>query len=356
MLGLAALSSLLAVAPLQVRVLERERPSSLTLSGTLTCDGRPLAAPVEVTPGIRELVAGAEHCADVSATGDIVVTVKGEAHRYPGTVRVSLEGGSLRLINEVDVEAYLPAVVEAEAGSLKPAALEAQAVVSRTFALASRRRHATAGYDLCDLAHCQVYRGRTSSEAARAAVTKSKNQVLLSGSVALKPAFFHAACGGHTSSAQDVFGEDSGGPGVSDAERGVARCHDAPDFAWGFSVDRVKVAQALGGKEDGPVIEVLRRDVGGRVLELKLFGRRLTGDEFLSRFGHAFGWQAVRSAKFQAEEVEGVLRVTGTGTGHGVGLCQAGAQALAEKGVDGKGILARYFPDARVADVSTATR
>ncbi len=353
---LVSIALVLAVAPLQVRVLEHERPASLTLSGTLTCDGKPLASPVEVTPGVRDLMAGSTTCAEVAASGEVVVTVKGEAHRYPGTLRLALEGSSLRLIDEVDVEDYLPAVVEAEAGGLKPAALEAQAVVSRTFALASRRRHGSAGYDVCDLAHCQVYRGRGGTEASRAAVAKTKNQVLLSGSVALKPVFFHAACGGHTSSAQEVFGEDFGGPGVSDQERGVARCHDAPDFAWSFSVERAKVSQALGGQEEGPVIEVLRRDAGGRVLALKLFGRRMTGEEFLSRFGRAFGWQTVRSAKFQVEEVEGVLRLTGTGIGHGVGLCQAGAQALAEKGFDGKGILARYFPDARVADVSTATR
>ena len=52
--------------------------------------------------------------------------------------------------------------------------------------------------------------------------------------------------------------------------------------------------------------------------------------------------------KVSAQEVEGLVRFSGTGLGHGVGLCQQGAKALAEKGVDAKGILTRYFPDSQV--------
>jgi stage II sporulation protein D len=344
---------LLSVAPLQVRVLEREHLATARVSGAVSCSGTPVPSPVEVSVGVRELRVGATTCGEVLVT-EATVTAGELTRSYPGTLRISLDGATLRLVDEVDVEAYLPSVVQAEAGGQKPAALEAQSVVSRTFALASRRRHRD--YDLCDLAHCQVYRGVGGDEPSRSAVAKTKGQVLLSGSVALKPVYFHASCGGHTSSAHDVFGEDSGGPGVADAEAGVVRCHDSADFAWSFVVERAKASDALGGRDDGPVVEVLRRDDGGRVIELKLFGRRMTGSDFLSRAGRAFGWQALRSAKFQVEEVEGLVRFTGAGRGHGVGLCQAGAQSLAQQGVDAKGILARYFPDARLADVAGFTR
>ncbi len=352
-MGPSVLVVMLTVAPLQVRVLEREHPSSVRVTGTVSCGEATVPGPVEVTVGARELRVGETTCAEVVVT-QATVTVGDVTRTYPGTLRLSLDGASVRLVDELDVETYLPSVVEAEAGGQKPAALEAQAVVSRTFALASRRRHRD--YDLCDLSHCQLFRGTSSDEASRAAVAKTKGQVLLSGSVALKPVYFHASCGGHTSSAREVFGEDSGGPGVSDAEAGSVRCHDAPDFAWSFVLERAKASEALGGRDDVPVVEVLRRDEGGRVIELKLFGHRMTGSDFLSRAGRAFGWQALRSAKFQVEEVEGVVRFTGAGRGHGVGLCQAGAQSLAQRGVDAKGILARYFPDARLADVAGFTR
>jgi stage II sporulation protein D len=323
------------------------------VSGSVSCAGKPLPSPAEVTVGVRALLVGGAPCDEVLIS-DARVTVGELTRAYPGTVKISLDGATLRVLDEVDVEAYLPSVVEAEAGGLKSAALEAQAVVSRTFALASRRRHRD--FDLCDLSHCQVYRGVSTDDASSAAVTKTRGQVVLSGSVALRPVYFHASCGGHTSSARDVFGEAAGGPGVSDVEAGLSRCHDAPDFSWSFVTERAKAIEALGGRDDVPVVEVLRRDEAGRIIELKLFGHRMTGSEFLSRAGRAFGWQALRSAKFQVEEVEGLVRFTGAGRGHGVGLCQAGAQSLARSGVDAKGILARYFPDARVADVASLTR
>ncbi len=50
------------------------------------------------------------------------------------------------------------------------------------------------------------------------------------------------------------------------------------------------------------------------------------------------------------EQVEGLIRFKGQGLGHGVGLCQQGARALATKGADAKAILSRYFPDCQVRD------
>ncbi|MCC6336762.1 MAG: SpoIID/LytB domain-containing protein [Myxococcales bacterium] len=338
----------LSAAPLQVRVLEREKPTKARLEApTLTCDGKPLPKKVEVVPGNRELSVGGAKCTEVVASGGATVALKDVTRRFPGVLKVSLEGGVLRFLNEVDVEDYLPSVVTAELGDGKPAALEVQAVVSRTFALTAHR-HGKAGYGLCDLSHCQVYRGADASDAAKAAVKKTKGQVVLVGGVALKPTFFHASCGGYTSRAQDVFGDEGAGPGVSDVEGGAPRCAGMPDFAWEFVIEKVKLAEGLGLKNEGHAFEPLRRDAAGRVVELRSFGRRFSGADFQSAVGRAFGWQSLRSMKVSLQEAEGLLRFSGTGLGHGVGLCQQGAKALAEKGVDARGILQRYFPDSQV--------
>jgi len=346
----ALLALVLAAAPLHVRVLEREKPTRARLeAGALSCDGKPLPRAVDVTPGNRELLVGAARCTELIGTGGVTVALPSLTRRFPGALRVTLEGGVLRLINDVDVEDYLPSVVAAELGDGKPAAQEAQAVVSRTFALTSTKRHGTEDYGLCDLAHCQVYRGSDeATDAARAAVRKTKGQVVLVGGVVLRPTFFHASCGGHTSRAQDVFGEEGAGPGVSDVEGGAPRCAGMPDFAWEFVLEKVKLAEGLGLKGDGAAFEPLRRDAAGRVVELKSFGKRFSGTDFLSAMGRAFGWQALRSMKVSAQEVDGLVRFSGTGLGHGVGFCQQGAKALADKGIDAKGILTRYFPDSQV--------
>jgi len=282
------------------------------------------------------------------------VTVDSQTRRYPGVLSVRLAATTLRFFDRVDLEDYLPSVVAAEAGDAPPAALEAQAIVSRTFAVASLGRHHSEGYDVCDLTHCQVFPGLgKETKAARAAVTKTKGQVLLVGGVVLKPAYFHSACGGHTSSAEDVFRGEGVGVGVADELDGGVACQGAPEFAWDFKVDRTELATALGVKPDGSAFEPLRRDAGGRVLEVRSFGKRMSGTEFQSAVGRAFGWTSLRSMKVTAEQVENVVRFHGRGFGHGVGLCQYGARARAERGESAASILKRYFPDARLGSVSS---
>lgn len=341
----------LGATSLEVRVLEREAPVRVHLEAArITCDGKPLGQRVDAEASVREVRVGPALCTQVIAEDDagVAVTVKETRRAYPGQLRVSLQGGLLRLVNVVDLEAYLPSVVHAEADAGKPAALEAQAIVSRTFALTGRRRHLGEGYQLCDLTHCQLYRGRGgASPEVEAAVKKTAGQVLLIGGIVLKPAFFHAACGGHTSSAGDVFGEEAAGSPVSDVENGAPRCQ-GPELAWHFEVERDALAAALGVAPTGKAIEPLKRDAGGRILEVRAFTRRFTGGEFLSRLGRAFGWRAVQSMKFSTTETDTTLRLDGAGTGHGVGLCQRGARALAERGVDAKGILTRYFPESQI--------
>src|ERR1017187_1648653 len=62
-------------------------------------------------------------------------------------------------VEEVDLEAYVAAVVPPEIGRAPPAALEAQAVAARSYALARGERHLEDGADLCDGTHCQVFHG-----------------------------------------------------------------------------------------------------------------------------------------------------------------------------------------------------
>lgn len=345
----------LAAKPLEVRVLERNVPAKVLLTAAkFTCDDKPLAGTsLEAEASVREVKVAGALCVQLIAEGgaDGVTVAFGEVKRkYGGQLRVTLEGGLLRLINMVEVEAYLPSVVKAEADGMKSAALEAQAIVSRTFALTGAARHERAGYHLCDLAHCQVYRGQLeSSPEAEAAVKKTANQVLLIGGIVMKPAFFHSSCGGHTSSANDVFGEDGAGSAVSDLDKGQSapRCA-TPDLAWTFEVEKVDLAKALGVAANGKAIDPLRRDAGGRILELRTFGKRMNAGEFQSKVGRTFGWQAVRSMKFEISETDTLLRLNGKGLGHGVGLCQLGAKSLAEKGTDAKGILLRYFPESQI--------
>lgn len=338
-------------APLEVRVLEAQKPDAVLLEArSFRCDGNPLPnASIEVRARDRRLQAGAQACEVVLAEGGVRVTLEGVKSNWPGTLRVVNQLELVRLINLVDVEDYLPSVVTAAAAGLPSSALEAVAVTARTFALAGRGRHRDDSYDLSAQEPGYLYAGLDGiSPAAREAVQRTRGEVLWVGRMFLKPAFVHPVSGGATSTALDVMGESGAGAPIRDVTKQGPRCADLPDFTWEWAVQRPDFAAALGFRDEGEAFEVLARDRGGRVLELKAFGRRFRGIDFLARVQQLYGPLSLRSMALAASEVEGVLTFKGRGTGHGVGLSLCGAKLLAEKGATAKSILATYFPDCEV--------
>jgi stage II sporulation protein D len=93
-------------------------------------------------------------------------------------------------------------------------------------------------------------------------------------------------------------------------------------------------------------LELLGRTGSDRVRGVRLAGPEgalmLTGNEFR----RIFGYTKVRSTWFDIEEVNGGLQLTGQGSGHGVGMCQWGAQGMAREGAGYEEILAHYYGDA----------
>ena len=109
---------------------------------------------------------------------------------YRGRLRVEDGGGELRLVNEVELEDYVAAVVGAEIDAAPSAAREALAIVARTFAVRAEK----AGH-LCDTAHCQWYRGLERADIGSA--RRTAGEVLLWHGRAA-PAFHSQDCGGAT--------------------------------------------------------------------------------------------------------------------------------------------------------------
>ncbi|HSN89614.1 MAG TPA: SpoIID/LytB domain-containing protein [Anaeromyxobacteraceae bacterium] len=355
--GLLAFLALAAPAPARpaagarvvVEVLTRAAPRSLAVEGgglvasfrargdDLLRDGREVAVP-------HRLPARAWR---VRPPG-------GAARSYRGALALRAERGLVRVRVEMDVEEYVAEVVasETEPGT-PPEALAAQAVVARSYALAARDRHP--GGALCDLAHCQVLRARghrrAQRAASRAAARATAGEVLRlpSGEVALAP--FHAACGGHTADPREAFGgEGTGAAAVPD---------DAcPARPWRAGIDGGDLARAVRGAlaRSGDASEVparlqaadlvLAEGRGGWISRVSARdGRvRLSGDAFARGVDGALGWGEVRSSRFAVSDEGGRVTFRGTGAGHGVGLCQAGAAVRAAAGQDHRTILRHYFP------------
>jgi stage II sporulation protein D len=126
---------------------------------------------------------------------------------YRGALRVTAAGGTLRVVNEVRLEAYLLGVVPLEVPKHWPEeVLKAQAVAARSYALA--RRLGSGPFDLFPDWRSQMYGGvRAEAPATTRAVEATAGEVLLhEGAVAT--AFFHSTSGGRTASAAEVFGGD----------------------------------------------------------------------------------------------------------------------------------------------------
>jgi stage II sporulation protein D len=230
---------------------------------------------------------------------------------------------------------------------------EVQAVIARSYAAAELGRHRSEGFDLCDSTHCQLYdpaRIRTSAfaDVARAAVRATSGRVLIyRGRVA--ETFFHADCGGSTAAADEVWGGEPI-PYLVAAPDVIA---PARHHAWTSAVSAVDLTRALdadpqatvGRRLDG--IDVRTRDASGRAKEIGLRGdqpRVLTGDEFRAVVNRALGDRTLDSSRFTLARDGSRYTFTGTGLGHGVGLCQLGAAARARRGDSLEAILGEYFP------------
>jgi stage II sporulation protein D len=124
---------------------------------------------------------------------------------YRGQIQVDVVDGKLRVVNIVPLEQYLYGVVPSEMPSTWSAqALEAQAVASRSYALATRKIGAP--YDAYSDTRSQMYLGPSAeSAAATAAVNATKGQVLSYGGK-IATTFFYSTSGGETESSLDWTG------------------------------------------------------------------------------------------------------------------------------------------------------
>ena len=284
-------------------------------------------------------------------------------------LRVEVGARGSGAIEAIALEDYVRDVVVAELSvgaadtALAPAAYEAQAIVARTYALAGRRRHAANGFDLCATTHCQVFgrhqwrRSRWSS-AVDTAVTRTRGQYLQRSGRPIE-AVFHAHCGGHTSAAVDVWRSVGASylQGIDDPY-----CVREQGEAWTSTLDLEALRLALnqrsrtevGDRLDG--VQVLRRDSGGRVVEIALTGSRapvVTGEDFRLAVIAAAGARSLRSARFEVERVGTQVRFTGRGSGHGVGLCQIGMIGRLRAGQTPSQVLLAYYPGATIVIAGT---
>lgn len=277
-------------------------------------------------------------------------------------VRIQIMEGNRKQIIALRLEDYIVGSVLAEAalGGLSADTVtiiaRLQAVLARTYAVANLGRHRSEQFDLCSDTHCQVYRPPQRYPArlqmvARAASVETHGVIITYEGRPIQ-ALFHSDCGGHTSNAGIVWG----GPtppyllAVLDAGEDVHR-------EWQFDIPIDELRNALNSNNRTRVgakldrIDVVQRDIAGRAERVIIdgeFALMVRGEELRAVITSAFGARTVRSTRFDVDLDGEHFKFTGSGFGHGVGLCQVGAMALVKRGEPFDQIIRHYYSGVRL--------
>jgi stage II sporulation protein D len=274
------------------------------------------------------------------------------AFSAPLTLKVQLHTAKETRVVEIPLERYVASVLAGESSVFQSAdALKAMAVAARTYAVRMRGRHSSEGFDLCDTTHCQRSDlNAITPRLEKAALETSAELLWFKGRLAFTP--YTRDCGGLTENAADVWPDLAAPYLVSHTDPYCKRTTPTP---WRWNADATAVIQALYMSQlrTPKVIErisITQRTSSGRASVLTLAGEnesvRISASSFRFAMGRALGWNTMRSDRFEIHSSNRHFLVEGIGEGHGVGLCQRGAEQMGSAGNTYRQILAFYYPGA----------
>lgn len=130
--------------------------------------------------------------------GEFLLSVPGKIERrFRGELEITSEAGVLTAVVAMDREVAVASAVAAESPpGAASAALEAQAVATRSYYAASRGRHER--FDFCDTTHCQFLREPPAPNTPAARAAHRTRGLILTYRGAPLAALFSASCGGRT--------------------------------------------------------------------------------------------------------------------------------------------------------------
>lgn len=327
---------------------------------------------------------------------------------YRGTMEINAASESMTVINKILLDQYLYSVVAGEMPDSWPAeALKAQAVAARTFALYSLHKHEDEGFDLCATTHCQVYTGKKAEKANTIkAVDDTTGLVMLYNN---KPIYapFHTTSGGYTENSEDVWGTYL--PYLRSVLDDDAQ---APNHHWQVDVTPLEIQMKLAanghpiGNLQAMELSPLEKEgnssadrtATGRIKTMRFIGNKaivtLTGTQVRDIFslkstlfdismvvpvdkksdvpigeyykkGIKVDLSPYQEKNFITDtenirRVQGrtgeIISFSGFGWGHGLGMSQWGAKAMAEKFAvnkngDFKDILNHYYKNIEIKKI-----
>jgi stage II sporulation protein D len=346
---LAAAGSSAAPRPETIRVALFKGVETLRIDGTgvlfTDAGGLPLRLemPLELKRTRDGISVNGRPVSGLIASAPVRVTVNGKGYR--GLLEVTALDRGLLVVNELPLEEYLIGLINCEISSAWPMeAVKAQAVIARSYAIYQKLARRGAPYQLESSVMDQVYEGCDVEDSRAARGVQETAGEVLSYEGKVIQAFYHSNCAGHTESAERVWGQPVA------YLRGVPcqYCQQANPLKWEQTIPLRKVEALLKGA--GYQVAGLRelkvqgRNDSGRVQDVAVYSARGRTLVPSVAFRKALGYGVVKSTNFELRMSGDDCIVTGTGSGHGVGLCQWGAKQRAGDGFSYREILSYYYP------------
>ncbi len=267
---------------------------------------------------------------------------------------------------EMDMEEYLVGVVAAEMPvSFEDEALKAQAVAARTFT--ARHLEAMGGTsckkgkgEICsDSSCCQAYRSDEelkknwgidydkNIEKVRSAVYETQGEIITYGGELIE-ALYHSNSGGMTEAAVNVFSQ--GRPylvSVKSPDSSASHGEKSVEISKKEFVKKINSKWEDASLEESKLkksVKIISRYEGGRIEKIKVGNVSVSGKDMRKLF-------SLDSANFTLEFTDDAVVITTYGFGHGVGMSQYGADAMASGGSSYSEILQHYYKNTEIVSM-----
>jgi stage II sporulation protein D len=287
-----------------------------------------------------------------------IIPVGGPAFTANFPLRIERKDSGFVVLVSMPMEQYVSAVLAAENGASKnDEALKAMAVAIRTYATRFHGQHVQDGFDFCDTTHCQTMKLSGVDSRNRAAVLATRGEILLYQDAPAET-FYHANCGGTTAAETEAWAR------VTEPYLIVHKdifCPIPGELKWESTLSAVEINSALriagiSPPEHWQTIQIESRTQSGRVGHLQFLGGTpprfsLTASTLRFAVDREYGWNKIRSDLYEIRNSDGKILFSGKGSGHGVGLCQAGAEEMAREGKSYREILNYYYPGTELGAV-----
>lgn len=292
--------------------------------------------------------------------------------KYAGGLKFIVEGDRITAVNCIGMEDYLMSVISSEMkSSASIELLKAHAVISRSWLKARLKDHKAGHehFDVCADDHCQRYQGLTMAvgDDVCRAIDRTWGQVLEYGGD-ICDTRYSKCCGGRT----EIFStcwEDVDLPYLQSVEDPFCDCEnssilsqvlndydlhtaDFHDWTVQYTTDELsELVRTRTGIDFGTIValEAVERGPSGRIKYLRITGtlrEEIIGKELAIR--KTLSSSHLKSSAFEIEKSPDGFVLKGRGWGHGVGLCQIGAAAMAAQGYDYRQILSHYYVGAEI--------